>query len=90
MTGLSMLNRTVGGVAFRSSVACWGAAWPPMPVPWVAEVVSRGRSHLARLMSLTVIGDLMSWMLARRLGVDPTPVETIEKLKKLLVEDQQR
>jgi glucose/mannose-6-phosphate isomerase len=59
-------------------------------VPWVAEVVSRGRSHLARLMSLTVIGDLMSWMLARRLGVDPTPVETIEKLKKLLVEDQQR
>jgi hypothetical protein len=29
-------------------------------------------------------------MLAGRLDVDPTPVETIEKLKKLLVEDQQR
>jgi hypothetical protein len=29
----------------------------------------------------------MSWMLAERLGVDPTPVVTIEKLKKLLVED---
>ena len=56
-------------------------------VPWVGEVVSRGSSRLARLISLTVVGDLMSWMLAERLGVDPTPVVTIEKLKKLLVED---
>jgi hypothetical protein len=37
--------------------------------------------------SLTVVGDLVSWMLAERLGVDPTPVATIEKLKKLLAED---
>jgi glucose/mannose-6-phosphate isomerase len=59
-------------------------------VPWVGEVASRGRSQLARLISLTVVGDLTSWMLAGRLDVDPTPVETIEKLKKLLVEDQQR
>ncbi len=56
-------------------------------VPWVGEVESRGRSRLARLVSLTVVGDLMSWMLADRLGVDPTPVVTIEKLKKLLIED---
>ncbi|HZD23725.1 MAG TPA: bifunctional phosphoglucose/phosphomannose isomerase [Acidimicrobiia bacterium] len=55
-------------------------------VPWVEEVVSRGTSRLARLISLTVVGDLMSWMLADRLGVDPTPVATIEKLKKLLVQ----
>ncbi len=54
-------------------------------VPWVAEVGSQGRSTLARLVSLTVVGDLVSWMLANRLGVDPTPVATIEKLKKLLI-----
>jgi len=56
-------------------------------VPWVGEVASRGSSRLARLISLTVVGDLMSWMLAGRLGVDPAPVVTIEKLKQLLVED---
>jgi len=56
-------------------------------VPWVGEVGSRGSSRLARLVSLTVVGDLVSWMLAERLGVDPTPVATIEKLKKLLTED---
>lgn len=56
-------------------------------VPWLAEVRSRGRSSLARLVSLTVMGDLVSWMLADRLGVDPMPVGTIEKLKKLLADD---
>lgn len=56
-------------------------------VPWVAEVASRGSSRLARLVSLTVVGDLVSWMIAENLGVDPTPVGTIEKLKKLLAED---
>ena len=56
-------------------------------VPWAGEVAARGSSRLARLVSLTVVGDLVSWMLAERLGVDPTPVATIEKLKKLLAED---
>ncbi|MGD2101812.1 MAG: bifunctional phosphoglucose/phosphomannose isomerase [Acidimicrobiia bacterium] len=56
-------------------------------VPWVAEVVSRGRSTLSRLVSLSVVGDLVSWMLAERLDVDPVPVATIEKLKRLLAED---
>lgn len=56
-------------------------------VPWVAEVHSEGRSRLARLVSLTVIGDLVSWMLAGRIGVDPTPVPTIEELKQQLAED---
>lgn len=55
-------------------------------VPWVGEVSSRGTSRLARLVSLTVVGDLVSWMLAERLGVDPTPVVTIESLKQLLVD----
>lgn len=53
-------------------------------VPWVGEVRSSGSSRLARLVSLTVMGDLVSWMLADRLGVDPTPVATIEQLKKNL------
>jgi glucose/mannose-6-phosphate isomerase len=56
-------------------------------VPWVGEVASKGTSRLARLISLTAVGDLTSWMLADRLGIDPTPVVTIEKLKELLVED---
>ena len=32
-------------------------------------------------MSLTVTGDLVSYMLAGEAGVDPVPVETIEKLE---------
>ena len=56
-------------------------------VPWVAEVSSSGSSLLARLVSLTAVGDLASWMLAESAGVDPVPVATIEKLKKLLVEE---
>ena len=55
-------------------------------VRWVGEVESTGSSRLARLISLTVMGDLVSWMLAERLGVDPVPVVTIEKLKQLLAE----
>lgn len=53
-------------------------------VPWVGEVTATGTSLLARLLSLTVVGDLASWMLAGRAGVDPVPVATIEKLKGLL------
>ncbi|HEX6145187.1 MAG TPA: bifunctional phosphoglucose/phosphomannose isomerase [Acidimicrobiia bacterium] len=56
-------------------------------VPWLAEVPAHGKSELARLMSLTVCGDLVSWMLAVEAGVDPVPVETIERLKKLLAKD---
>lgn len=55
-------------------------------VPWVAEVPSSGTSVLARLISLTAIGDLASFMLANAVGVDPVPVKTIENLKKLLAE----
>jgi glucose/mannose-6-phosphate isomerase len=58
-----------------------------LAVPWLAEVPSVGGSEMARLMSLTVTGDLVSWMLAGVAGADPVPVETIEKLKRLLIED---
>jgi glucose/mannose-6-phosphate isomerase len=63
------------------------AALTGLAVPWLAEVPAAGDSELARLMSLTAGGDLVSWMLAEEAGVDPVPVETIEKLKKLLVEE---
>jgi glucose/mannose-6-phosphate isomerase len=56
-------------------------------VPWIGQVRSEGDSVLARLVSLTVVGDLVSWMLARSAGVDPVPVATIERLKNLLVEE---
>ena len=56
-------------------------------VPWVAEVSSSGTYTLTRLVSLTIVGDLVSWMIAEEAGVDPVPVATIEKLKKLLVEE---
>jgi glucose/mannose-6-phosphate isomerase len=56
-------------------------------VPWLAEVAAIGESEMARLISLTVSGDLVSYLLAMEAGVDPVPVETIEKLKKLLAKD---
>ena len=56
-------------------------------VPWLAQVQAEGESELARLISLTVSGDLVSYLLALEAGVDPVPVETIEKLKKLLAKD---
>jgi glucose/mannose-6-phosphate isomerase len=50
----------------------------------ITEIWSSGNSKLARLMSLVMIGDYLSVYLAVRRGVDPTPVEIIEKLKKEL------
>ncbi len=58
-------------------------------VPWAGNFQSTGRSAAARIISLTAVGDLVSWMLAVNAGVDPVPVGTIEKLKKLLVEDEE-
>jgi glucose/mannose-6-phosphate isomerase len=58
-------------------------------VPWAGHARSTGRSAAARIISLTAMGDLVSWMLAVNAGVDPVPVGTIEKLKKLLVEDEE-
>lgn len=56
-------------------------------VPWMGRVQSSGTAALTRLVSLTVVGDLVSWMLADSAGVDPLTVATIDKLKDLLSED---
>jgi glucose/mannose-6-phosphate isomerase len=50
----------------------------------IAEVWSQGKSLLARMMSLIFYGDYLSVYLAALSGIDPTPVEIIEKLKKEL------
>ncbi len=50
----------------------------------IAEVWSQGESVLARTMSLIFYGDYLSVYLSVLSGIDPTPVEIIEKLKKEL------
>jgi len=50
----------------------------------VTEVWSQGESVLARIMSLILFGDYLSVYLSVLGGIDPTPVEIIEKLKKEL------
>ena len=49
------------------------------------EVWATGRSSLARLMSLIALGDFTSAYVAIRKGVDPTPVDVIQRLKAALV-----
>ena len=48
------------------------------------EVETEGDSRLSRTLSLVQYGDWASLWLAYRKGVDPTPVETIQQLKKTL------
>jgi glucose/mannose-6-phosphate isomerase len=50
----------------------------------VEEVAATGTSTLARLISLIAIGDVTSVYAALARGVDPTPVEVIERLKAAL------
>jgi glucose/mannose-6-phosphate isomerase len=50
-------------------------------------VESRGDSPLARLMSLVLLGDLVSIYLAVLRGVDPQPVAVIDRLKDALARD---
>ena len=47
-------------------------------------VMARGDSRLAHLWSLIQYGDFMSYYLAIAYGVNPTPVEAIESLKKAM------
>jgi glucose/mannose-6-phosphate isomerase len=47
----------------------------------VEHVRTRGESALERVMSLVLLGDLVSIYLAALAGVDPTPMEAIERLK---------
>ena len=50
----------------------------------VHEVEARGRSDLARLLTLVQIGDLVSTYLGLAHGVDPSPIEAITTLKRAL------
>jgi glucose/mannose-6-phosphate isomerase len=56
-------------------------------VNWVGEVWSQGEHPLERMVSLAVMGDLVSVELARLVGVDPVPVEALENLKQKLAEE---
>jgi glucose/mannose-6-phosphate isomerase len=47
----------------------------------VLEAKARGRSGLAQMMGLTLIGDYVSTYLAFLYGVDPTPTTPIDELK---------
>ena len=49
-------------------------------------VEGRGESMLAQMLSLIHFGDFVSYYLAMRNGVDPTPVDTIAFLKRRLAE----
>ena len=50
----------------------------------VYEINSSGSSPLQRIFSLIQLGDFVSYYLAILNGVDPTPVDAIEKLKQTL------
>jgi glucose/mannose-6-phosphate isomerase len=50
----------------------------------VETVATRGELPLERLLSLVFLGDLVSIYLAALDGVDPTPVEQIERFKRAL------
>ena len=52
----------------------------------VQQVHARGTGRLARLLSLVFMGDLASVYLACLRGVDPTPVEIIDTIKRRLRE----
>jgi glucose/mannose-6-phosphate isomerase len=47
----------------------------------IVECVAEGKTPLARIMSMIILGDLVSIELAKLNGVDPTPVKVIENLK---------
>ena len=47
----------------------------------IIECTAEGKTHLARMMSMIILGDLVSLELAKLNNVDPTPVEVIENLK---------
>ena len=55
-------------------------------LPYI-EVWSEGHSLLTRFFSLICLGDFVSFYVALLRGVDPTPVEKIEYVKKRLSEE---
>tara|TARA_Y100001949_G_scaffold96619_1_gene81561 strand:- start:95 stop:1030 length:936 start_codon:yes stop_codon:yes gene_type:complete len=53
-------------------------AWDELEI---VECVAEGKTPLARMISMIILGDLVSIELAKLNNVDPTPVEVIENLK---------
>jgi glucose/mannose-6-phosphate isomerase len=53
-------------------------AWDELEI---IECVAEGKTPLARMISMIILGDLVSIELAKLNNVDPTPVEVIENLK---------
>ncbi len=56
------------------------------PAAGVHDVRGRGTSRLARILSLVLLGDLVSIYLAYLRGIDPTPVEVIDAVKRRMRE----
>jgi glucose/mannose-6-phosphate isomerase len=56
----------------------------------VTEVWSQGIGRLERLLSLVMFGDFVSAYLAVLQGVDPTPVETIARIRRRVQEGEKR
>jgi glucose/mannose-6-phosphate isomerase len=52
------------------------------------RIESRGQSPLSRLLSLVVLGDLVSIYIAVLRGLDPTPVKVIDRLKAELAHEE--
>ena len=50
------------------------------------RIETQGRSAIERVMSLVLLGDLVSIYLATLRGVDPAPVDAISRLKAALSE----
>jgi glucose/mannose-6-phosphate isomerase len=50
----------------------------------VARVETEGESRTERLLWAVMLGDLLSLQLAARRGIDPSPIEPIDRLKELL------
>jgi glucose/mannose-6-phosphate isomerase len=67
----------------RVELTCESASEAGAPVE---RVSSRGETGIERVLSLVLLGDLVSVYLAVLRGVDPTPVEAIERFKSALAQ----
>ena len=45
------------------------------------RVVTEGETRVQRLLWMVMLGDLVSMQLAARRGVDPSPIDLIDRLK---------
>lgn len=52
----------------------------------VDSVRARGAGKLAQMFSLLQFGDYVSYYLALAYGEDPTPIEVLDELKRLLAD----